>query len=614
MSFGNLFSPPFKADWPDDKRLVKPVHLQAWANWVRESKELFVDYETNGNNIRKGARPFIVGCYDNEKGPKVLDFRFMGADADNAHQAVKDSLTKRTGVTTAFNIAFEQRMTRAQYGANMGGTPRDPMLEAYAINERRITYGEFGPFSQKALIHYELGLEPVYAAAVSSWLNTNFGGKEAGWDCIPASLIVPYSCEDLETGARLAACTRAQVERLGLAELVDTDAHCTDEVGRMEDRGLCFDVEKAKGLANAYSEQFKQAYGELTGALGRPFDYASHQKTFGLLYGEFSIPMHKDLEKYGKVDKTTLAWMLSLDIPPKQKKVIECLLRCRELTKLKDTYLMPWVYEWQVDGVLHPNLRMMGTDTRRFSADNPNLQNVPARTELGAALRECFVSRYGFRTYSMDLSQAEYRAFAHYARSSLLISKWRLDPSFDIHQLVSEMMKVPRKTGKNLNFGTLYGMGEDKLARELGVSNEVARALLARYHALLPEIKRHRKELENQVRLHGFVRDVFGGRRHLTVKEAHKALNTECQMTVGDMMRLAMKRAGAIIRAAGGHMLLQVHDELLFELPGENVEEHKPTLRHVKSEAMERMPISAPMLSSCEVFTPDWNNAVGVEL
>lgn len=629
-----LFTPEFDRGWDlTDNRLVKPGQEQAFFNLLAEHRELFIDYECADVD----APPFMLGVYAPDIGPRIIDMRLGG----HLREACKNGLTARARNkhrTIAFNIAFEQRTQRRE-GGSADWLPWDSMLAAFAVNELRREYKTFGPFSQKSLVWYELGKDPKFAAAVREWMKANTGSETVGWELVPAKLMVEYNAEDLELGWELHKKLEAQVDANGQRQLVQTDSFLADVLERAKERGITFDRSRAEALSEKFSNSFKQATLSIYSALGRSnFDFNSHQKLFGLLYGEWNLPMHPDVEKEGRVDAGVLNWMLTLDEvknDPKRVQVIRGISEARELFKLNDTYLRPWLYEWTPDGLIHGNLFMLGARTRRFSSREPNLQNVPARTELGAELRSCFISRADFGTYSMDESQAEYRMFASYSGNARLCDGYRNDPDFDIHTEVSTMLglvdkygpKVGRKKGKNINFGTLYGMGKDKLARSLEVPKPEAVALLEQYYQRIGGIRELRKRLERQIETYGYVSTPFGGRRHLTKTDAFKGLNTLCQMSVGDLMRAAMVDADRILQENGGSLLLQVHDEILFELPG-GFEDHKHVLKEIRSHAMENFGLSAlsedrrygyrlPFRSDCERWagaTRNWQESEEVVL
>jgi DNA polymerase-1 len=594
-----------------DKRLVQANQLERLKAWIQDAPELFVDYETNGVDARKGGKPFSVGLFTPTVGAKVVDFRLLGA---NGVQAVCDGLKGRGAHqdTVAFNCQFETGMSRA-LGFELGGKLWDPMMAAFAVNELRPRYGQFGPLSQKALCFHELGKDPVFAKAVREWLMSNTGQERHGYEKVPPELMVQYQCEDVELGWELHTKLKKQVEANYQVELVRTDSELGRVISDLESRGLQLDVERAEVLCKQFQVKRKEATALAYKLLKRPFDIGADQALFGILYGEFGFPMHDDQEKRGKLDKTVLSWMTGLpQCTPVQKQFVEAVLEVRELDKLIDTYLLPWIYQWSDKGILYPNLNMMGAKTRRFSAEDPNLQNVPIRTAYGKQVRDLIITRAGWSTYSLDESQAEYRAFAHYSKDPTIIAGYKSGRNFDIHQRVSEMLSVGRKVGKNLNFGLLYGMGKDKLARELGVSlkrnvsKQEAEALLNEYYQKVPGVKSLKRNLELEIRRFGYVKDVFGGRKHLNHDEAYKALNNLCQMTVANLLRAAMVRAYPIIKRHGGNLLLQIHDEIVPEFPGDGG--HHDILEEVRTVAMEDYgsKFCIPIVSDVERWSPSW--------
>lgn len=599
-----------------DARLIKSEQIPFLVNWLRDSPELFIDYE-----CAWGEEPFILGAFTPDKGARVVDFRFT----PQARQAVIDGLSARqlTQRTVAFNIGFEVMMSQ-RMGFTLGGQPWDPCAAAFAVNEMREPWGEFGPHTQKALCYHELKVAPKYALAIKEWLKANTGQSERHYELIPPSLIIPYNAEDLELGWRLHKHLEAQVERNRQVRLVQTDSELGAVVERLQRRGIAFDKDLAVSLLADISNRRKSSQARIIEALdGRAIDVLKDQSLFGLIYGTWKLPLHEREEKTGSLDAEVLEWMLlQPDLTGKQKVVIKETLELREFDKMTGTYLLPWTYEHskEVDGgrIINPHLNQMGPRTRRFSATNPNMQNVPTRTDLGKLIRAVFRNRKGYTTYSMDESQAEYRTMAHYCNARALIEAYKTDPTVDFHQITSDMMKLPRKVGKNVNLGKVYGMGIAKLMRSCNCSEAEARAIDTKYNRMIPELIPHRKMLEHFVKQHGYIVDEFGGRRHIPAIHAHIALNTEQQMTVADLIREAMVRAAPLIYKAGGEMLLQVHDEIIFELPGdtpEALEAHKPVLRTIKHEAMENYPqFRVPFKSDVNRWVPDWSHEVEVNL
>lgn len=582
-------------EWVEDKRMVRPEQLDGWMRWLRDSPELVVDYESDGLDTRRGARSFMVGAYAPDRGAKVADLRLLG---DPGYRAAVDGLSKRTGVTIVHNGKHEVAHSRA-LGFELGGKLWDNQAASFAEDER-------GPHGQKDLIETRLKRVPVMSRTIHDWMETNLGTSQRGHELNPNSLEVPYNAEDVTDAWDLYTHFKERAARAGLTDAVFVDSELCRPVVEMETTGLRLDMDLCAELSAQYQTERAAILNKVRGMVGN-VDLHSHQELFGLLYGRLGMPMHKDLEKKGKLDEDVLAWMLSLDdIPDTARQVIEGVREYRELDKLDGTYLMPWMYEHSIDGRLYPNLNMTVAGTRRFTADSPNLQNVPTRTDLAKQVRAAFLEDVGCTTYAFDYSQVEYRMYVHYSREPALVKGYRESPSFDVHQMVAEMLGIPRPAAKHINFGIVYGMGIDKLSRKLLLTRGAAKEILERYFTMIPSVKRLKRELADQVKGKGYVRTVYGTRRHLTQDEDYKALNTACQMTAADLLRRALVRVGPVVRAAGGRLKLQVHDEVLFRLPGTDTREHMPVLLAVQ-EAMERAPeFCVPIRVECQKWVGNW--------
>lgn len=544
--------------WLDDKRMVKPSHLGAFVEWAKAAPELVLDYEADGNRPYRGDRPFMAGFYAPDKGAKILELRLLG---DAGHAALKDALVGRRGVTIGHGLSYECAMTQA-LGYEIGGTLWCNHAASFALDER-------GDHGQKELVEQLLKRPTPQAASLRDWMATNLGGHKRGHEENPLELELPYNAEDVSDCWDLYRHLRPLVERAGMVELVQTDSELSRTVAEMENSPLRLDIPAAEQLLAELNKGLHDAYNAIREAVGRPVDIGSHTSLFGLLYGEFKLPQHKDIEKAGRLDDDVLKWFLTLlKAESKEARVVTSIRDWRDYDKLKGTYVLPWLHEHSYKGAIYPHLNMYIARTRRFTADDPNMQNVPARTELGRQVRALILGFEGGATHVWDYSQIEYRAFGHYSNAPLLIRGYQNDPMFDMHKWTGSLCGVDRDSGKHLNFGLLFGLGKDKLARKLLVQVEQADALKKKYMDRVPEIPRMRRELEAQVRNKGYVSDMYHGRRHLKPDEAYSALNTLCQMTAANLIRRAMVAVRPIVKRLGGRMLLTIHDELQAGLPG----------------------------------------------
>lgn len=591
-------------EWIEDKRMVRPHHLEALSRWVRESPELVVDYETDGLKVYKGHRAFMVGFFAPDRGARVVDLRLTGP---GGLQAVADGLSARTGVTIGHNLKMELAHSKG-LGFKLGGKLWDNYAASFAYDERLESH------AQDELVRKYLGRDTPMAKALEAWMQINLGSTDRGHDLNPNAIEVPYNIEDVSDAWDLYRFFRPALEKQGRAELVWTDGALTRPVEEMEATGLLLDTKLSERLIQDLTKRRADVYKLVTGKVGR-VDLASHQDLFGLLYGRFGLPMHSDLEKHGKLDDDVLSWMLTLDgvKGTDREAIIEGVREWRELDKMLGTYLLPWTYEHQTEGILHPNLNLATAKTRRFTADNPNLQNIPTRTDLGKEIRRALIATGDWTVYTLDYSQIEYRAFVHYCGEPRLVQGYRQNPDFDIHQMIAELCSVDRKDGKHLNFGMLFGMGIEKLARKLRCSKERAKAILERYHSQIPTVKQLKRRLEMEVRSKGYVQDLYGGRRHLTVEESYKAINTICQMTAADLTRRAIVNVAEVVAAAHGLMMLQVHDEIQFRLPGRNEPWHLPVVRDAKAAMIAAARFNIPVGVDAEFYDDNWANLRAVE-
>ena len=269
--------------------------------------------------------------------------------------------------------------------------------------------------------------------------------------------------------------------------------------------------------------------------------------------------------------------------------VVDAILRFRKLEKMRSTYLEPLPRLTDRMGRLHTTFNQEATATGRLSSSNPNLQNIPVRGALGKRMRTCFVADKGSLLVSCDYSQIELRVLAHMSQDAELLGAFARDE--DIHTRTAaliyelapeEVSPDQRRNAKTINFGLIYGMGAQKLAREIGVSTTEAKDFIARYFEKLTGLKAFYERVEEEAKEHGFVTTIAGRRRPLPnitsnnnqeqALARRQAINTVIQGSAADIIKIAMCTAwqNADLRALGARMVLQVHDELVLEVPQSN--------------------------------------------
>lgn len=422
--------------------------------------------------------------------------------------------------------------------------------------------------------------------------------------------LCPDLPEDAGTLCSLQAWQRKQVEADGMMTLMtEIEMPLSFVLYRMEKVGFAVDTAFLRELGDKYTAEITQRRNEVIEATGgTPFNVNSPQQLGEILFEKMHLA-------HGK--KTSKGWSTSAEVLEGLRwdapEVIEPLLRYRQLAKLNGTYvegLLPLVDR---NGRVHSTFDQTATATGRISSSEPNLQNIPVRTEEGKEIRQAFLPREGWILLDADYSQIELRLMAHFSGDPALIDAFRNGE--DIHaRTASEIFDVPpewvtpelRSRAKAVNFGLIYGISGFGLSRNTGVSRREAGEFIAKYFEKYPGVKRFMDESAAEgIRL-GYARTMMGRRRYLPELKSQKApirefgkraaMNTPVQGTAADIIKLAMVRTDRALREAGmqSRLILQVHDELLLECPPEEADRAAEMLRKAMEEAAElKVPLVA---------------------
>ena len=422
--------------------------------------------------------------------------------------------------------------------------------------------------------------------------------------------LCPDLPEDAGTLCSLQAWQRKQVEADGMMMLMtEIEMPLSFVLYRMEKVGFSVDTEFLRELGDKYTEEITQRRNEVIAAAGgTPFNVNSPQQLGEVLFEKLKLP-------HGK--KTSRGWSTSAEVLEGLRwdapEVIEPLLRYRQLAKLNGTYvegLLPLVDR---NGRVHSTFDQTATATGRISSSEPNLQNIPVRTEEGKEIRQAFLPQEGWILLDADYSQIELRLMAHFSDDPALIDAFRNGE--DIHaRTAAEIFDVPqewvtpelRSRAKAVNFGLIYGISGFGLSRNTGVSRREAGEFIAKYFRKYPGVKRFMDESASEGARLGYARTMMGRRRYLPELQSPKApirefgkraaMNTPVQGTAADIIKLAMVRTDRALRAAGmqSRLILQVHDELLLECPPEEADRAAEILRKAMEEAAElKVPLVA---------------------
>jgi DNA polymerase-1 len=416
--------------------------------------------------------------------------------------------------------------------------------------------------------------------------------------------------EAADLTGRLAAVLRKEVEQENLLKLYDEiDLPLVPVLTRMEQTGVAIDRGALAEMSTRLEGEISVKAKEIYECCGSEFNISSPKQLGDVLFNKLNLPKPV---KYGK-GKTISTAVDVLEELAGSHRAPKLVLEYRQLTKLKSTYVdaLPALLN-SATGRLHTTFDQTGTATGRLSSANPNLQNIPIRTEVGREIRAAFTAAPGCLLLAADYSQIELRLLAHYSKDPLLVEAFRRGD--DIHTLTaSQVFGVPplmvtadhRRQAKVVNFGIVYGLSAFGLSQNLGIEPSEAKKFIGAYFEKYRGVRTFIDRTLDETRRDGRVRTLFGRVRpipdinsknfNLRGFAERTAVNTPLQGTAADLIKLAMIRIDAMIRERGlkSKMTLQVHDELVFEVPEDEID----GMRSLVREQMENVhPLSVPLM------------------
>jgi len=491
--------------------------------------------------------------------------------ADRVKSALEDPTLPKT--VHDFKLALHHF---SEQGIALTGVRHDPMLYSYLLDP---TYSSHS-LPEVALRRFNLKLSGNLAEAA-------------------------------DVTGRLASALRKEVDEQGLTSVYEEiDVPLVPVLARMEDAGVKIDLAALEQMSGKLQREAAAKARDIYELCGVEFNINSPKQLGDVLFNKLVLPMPS---KYGKGKKISTAVDV-LEGLAADHEVPRLVLEFRQLTKLKSTYVdaLPVLIRSQ-SGRVHTTFGQTGTATGRLSSANPNLQNIPVRTELGREIRAAFIAEPGHVLLAADYSQIELRLLAHFSKDKLLVEAFRRGD--DIHTLTaSQVFGVPplmvtpehRRQAKVVNFGIVYGLSAFGLSQQLGIEPGEARRFIDAYFEKYAGVRAFIDATLEQTRGDGKVKTLFGRVRpipDINSKNATQrgfaertAVNTPLQGTAADLIKLAMIRTDEEIRKRGltSRMTLQVHDELVFEVPESEVDAMKPLVREHMEEAH---PLVVPLVA-----------------
>ncbi len=428
--------------------------------------------------------------------------------------------------------------------------------------------------------------------------------KEAiPFDEVPVACARDYACERADVVWRLRERFEPQLDELQLARLFhDIEMPLAEVLAEMEWQGITIDVEWFASLKERFERERRRVESEIYAVAGEEFNINSNPKLREILFDKLQLPVLKKTATGASTDASVLQ-----QLAEDGHRLPVLLLEYREIAKLESTYIdaLP-LYVHPTTRRVHTSFSQTTAATGRLSSSDPNLQNIPIRRELGRDIRRGFVPRRGWVLLAADYSQIELRLLAHLSGDPAFVEAFRAGG--DIHrQTAALIFEVPidavtkdmRARAKTINFATIYGQGPHALSRQLGIAHAEAKAFIERYFERFYRVREYLDSMVEFARQHGYVQTIFNRRRYIPELRDRNfnirafgertAANSPIQGSAADLIKAAMIRIHRALPADGleAKMLLQVHDELVFESPESELDRLTGLVRHEMEHAAE---------------------------
>ncbi|MGL4925844.1 MAG: DNA polymerase I [Plesiomonas shigelloides] len=573
---------PVTLDRSAYQTILQMSELDAWLDKLRAAPYWVLDTETDGLDYMTanliglsfataaGEAAYLPVAHDYLDAPEQLD-------RDTVLARLKPLLEDTDSRKVGQNLKFDQSIL-ARYGIELRGIWSDTMLESYVLNSVAGRH-DMDSLSERHLGHQTITFEEVAGK----------GKNQLTFNQIPLEQAATYAAEDADVTLRLHEVLWPQLEQeAGLASVLqEMEVPLLSVLSRMERNGVLIDP----ALLGRHSMELTTRLAELESKAhelaGEPFNLASTKQLQGILFEKLGLPVLKKTPGGAPSTNEEVLAELALDYP-----LPAVLLEYRGLAKLKSTYTdkLPQMIN-PATGRVHTSYHQAVTATGRLSSTDPNLQNIPVRNEEGRRIRQAFIAGAGNQIIAADYSQIELRIMAHLSGDAGLLRAF--SEGKDIHRATAaEVFGLPleqvsaeqRRSAKAINFGLIYGMSAFGLARQLGIGRNDAQRYMDLYFERYPGVLTYMERTRERAHAQGYVETLFGRRLQLPDIRSRNAMrrkgaeraaiNAPMQGTAADIIKRAMLAVDAWLatpEAEGIRMIMQVHDELVFEVPQEKV-------------------------------------------
>jgi DNA polymerase-1 len=572
---------PVPSDW--DYSQYELVNTKAAFNKflkeLKKQKRFTFDLETTSLNPLRAEIVGYAFCWEPGKAyylPVRGPSKEKLLDPDATLAALRSIFEDPTAAKVNQNIKYDLLVLRT-LGVNLRGVAGDPMVAHYLLHAGERSHN-LDELTRTYLNHENIAITALIGK----------GKSQISMAEVPTAKVKDYACEDADTALRLANLLEPDLDAQGLKKLyTELEIPLIDILAELEFNGVRLDVAFLKRLSEEMAAQLETIEKEIHAVAGRPVNIASPKQLREVLFDEMKLPVQKRTGTTNEpsTDFETLEKLAAMghELP---RKIIEH----RQVAKLKGTYVdaLPALVNPRT-GRVHTSFNQTVAATGRLSSSEPNLQNIPTRTEQGRQIRQAFIPPDGWLILTADYSQVELRLLAHFCGDEQMRAAFAAD--HDIHaRVAAEIFKVPeaavtglqRRMAKTVNFGVIYGISAHGLSVRLGMPRKDAEKFIDDYFARFPKVLEYQNNLLTNARATGYVSTILGRRRRFDPsairpnssyqqrnQAEREAINMEIQGSAADLMKLAMLAVYRRLRAEQfqAKMLLSVHDELVFEVP-----------------------------------------------
>ena len=573
------------------------AEFETWLTKLKEAELIAFDCETTSLNymeaelvgvsfaVTAGHAAYVPLAHDYPDAPNQLDRTWV---LDKLKPLLESDSIKKVGQ----HLKYDKNVL-ANYAITLRGIAFDTMLESYVFNSTATRH------DMDSLALKYLGRNTVHFEDIAGK-----GVKQLTFNQIAIDVAGHYAAEDADITLQLHQTLWPKIESLGeLAKILsDIEVPLASVLSRMEQRGVLIDSQQLAQQSQDLAVRIDELEKEVHEQAGEAFNLGSTKQLQTILFDKLSLPVLKKTPKGAPSTSEEVLQELALDYP-----IPKMIMEYRGLSKLKNTYTdkLPKMINHRT-GRVHTSYHQAVTATGRLSSTDPNLQNIPIRNEAGRRVRKAFIARPGYKIVAADYSQIELRIMAHLSKDDGLLKAFANGD--DIHKATAAevfdssldaVTQEQRRKAKAINFGLIYGMSAFGLAKQINVGRDEAQQYMDLYFERYPGVQRYMDDTREAAKATGYVETVCGRRLYLPDIKASNgmrrkaaeraAINAPMQGTAADIIKLAMLKVDQWIEESAVNdvfMLMQVHDELVFEIAEENLTAHVEKIKSLMEQAL----------------------------